>query len=213
MKPETRLARRVIGGLAILLAAAALAAAGRGFTKPYAPDAPDYRSKGAADAPVVIAEFSDFQCSACAAASKPLKQITTLFPGKVRVVFKHLPWDFHTLSKDAAVAAECAGRAGRFWEFHDAMFAKQYAWAGAKQAAEARKRFMEYAAELGVDRKAFAACLDDPAALAAIEADRKEAEAHWVRSTPTFFINGKRFVGALQLRTHGLNRIEDILKG
>ena len=67
---------------------------------------------------------------------------------------------------------------------------------------------MKYAALAGLDPKALAACMKDPATDAAIDADKKEAEDNWVGSTPTFFINGRRFVGGRQLSILGSQWIE-----
>lgn len=212
MLPESRSSRRFFVGAALILVSAAASLGLRGFAKPYVPDAPDYRQKGPADAPVVIVEFSDFQCAACRHAVEPLKRIQSMFPGKIRVVFKHYPWDFHRWAIPAAVAAECAGRQGAFWKFHDRIFSQQQVWAPLKDAVEFEKKVLSYAKDSGVNIPKFEECVANPNAAKTITKDLEEAKKHWVKSTPTFFINGRRFVGALQLRTHGLNRIEDILK-
>ena len=207
---DTRSRRRTLSGAILLAACVSSVLLLRGFSTPYAPSAPDYRTHGPADAPVQLAEFSDFQCPGCSASVEPLKRLQALYPGKIRFVFKHMPWPFHPSARKAAVAAECAGRTGgRFWDFHDALYARQAEWVKPEDGPSA---FLRYAGEFGLDKKAFAACLEDPTAVAAVDADVKEAKERWVRSTPTFFVNGARFVGNKQLRTLALNRIEDILK-
>lgn len=184
----------------------------RGKASPYIPDAPDYRQKGPADAPVVIAEYSDFQCPACQAAVEPLKQLQVLFPGKIRVVFKHFPWDFHPWARDAAIAADCAGINGAFWEFHDNLFGKQWIWVREKERKEVLNIFASFASASGIPENKFRECLKDPEIGERIDAEHKEAKDNWVGSTPTFLINGRRFVGSLQLRTLGHNHIENELK-
>ncbi|MFH2204321.1 MAG: thioredoxin domain-containing protein [Elusimicrobiota bacterium] len=214
MLPTTKSGRRLFAGAALLAATAALACAVRGKSTPYVPDAPAYRQKGPADAAVIIAEYSDFQCPACRVAAPTVgKFAQILFPGKVRIIFKHFPWDFHDWARDAAIAAECAGKGGDFWGFHDRLFARQHQWTVKTKKDEVRGVFFTFAKELKLDEAAFAACLDTPAVGEAVDAEFKEAKKRWVGSTPTFIINGRRFVGDLQLRTHGLNHIENILKG
>ena len=210
--PATRSGRSGAAALLVFAVTAGLAGGGRLLTPSFEPHAQDYRRQGPADAKVVIAEFSDFQCPSCAAAAPHVKSIRDLYPDKVAVVFMHNPWDFHPLSRTAAVAAECAGKAGRFWDFHDRLFAEQSAWEVQATTAAAREVFLGYAKAAGLDPAAFAACQGDPAVEALVAADLKEADGMWVRATPTFFIRGKRFVGSGQLRTLGLNRIEDLLK-
>ena len=209
---KTRSARSLASALIVLGTSAVLAGGPRLMTPQWAPDAPSYRKKGAANPVVVIAEFSDFQCPACGAAVPHLKSILELFPDKVGVVFKHKAWDFHPHARAAAVAAECAGKSGKFWEYHDKLFAAQPAWSVLESAGAAAAYFETTAAGLGVERAAFTACTADPAVLALVQADIKEGEEKWVNSTPTFVIGGRRFVGSNQLRTLGLNRIEDLIK-
>jgi len=209
MPPKTKTSRTLLAGAVLFLLATCLSAALRLSASVYQPQAPAYRWEGPPDAPVVIAEFSDFQCGGCRAAAEPLNQLKTLFSGKLRLVFKHSPWDFHQNARAAAVAAECAGRAGKFWAYHDALFAHQQDW-GAMEKPE--KLFAAYAKEAGIDEASFTACLRGPDAAAQVDKDMQEAKQRWVRATPTFFINGRRFVGIRQLRSSGFNFIERTLK-
>ena len=199
----------LLAGAALFLLAASLTAKLRLSASTYQPQAPEYRWAGPAGAPVVIAEFSDFECGGCKAAAEPLKQLKDMFSGKVRFVFKHFPWDFHKNARAAAVAAECAGLGGKFWAYHDALFARQQEWEAVEKP---EKLFLGYAKEAGLEEASFEACLRGPAAPAAIDEDIREAKDRWVRATPTFFINGRRFVGIRQLRSGGFNFIERALK-
>lgn len=113
------------------------------------------------------------------------------YPGKVRLVFKDFPLDFHPQARAAAEAARCAGVAGRFWEYHDLLFVAQPMFS--------RDDLLTYARRLDLDPAGFAACLDDGRFRAAVDRDLEEGRALGVRGTPTFFINGQRLVGAQPL--------------
>jgi len=212
MLPKSKGGRTLAAGGALLLATALLSFTLRGLTPAYSPSAPEYRVKGPADAPVVIAEFSSFRCPGCAAAQRPLQNVLNMFPGKIRLVFKNVAWETQKWAEQAAAGAECAGRAGDFWAFHDKLFDNMMDWAVSKNEEELKAKLLGYAKEAGAHEADFKDCIEGPAALAMVRAEREEAIDNWVRATPTFFINGKRFVGGLQLRTHGLNHIEDILQ-
>jgi protein-disulfide isomerase len=110
------------------------------------------------------------------------------FPGRVRLVFKDFPLDFHPGARPAAVAARCAGLAGRYWEYHDLLFVAQPAFA--------REDLLRYADRIGIERIAFTECLDGGRFHDAVEQDMSEGRALGVTGTPTFFINGRRLVGA-----------------
>jgi len=110
------------------------------------------------------------------------------FPGRVRLAFKDFPLNFHTSARPAARAARCAGAGGLFWPYHDLLFVAQPAFS--------REDLIGYAARLGIDREAFVGCLDGGQFRDAVEADVREGLAAGVRATPTFFINGRRLVGA-----------------
>jgi protein-disulfide isomerase len=184
--------------LVAALAVASALAAGRAH-KPFSPAAPEFRKRGPADAKIQIVEFSDFQCPACRVAEPPLRQIFTVYAGKVRFIFKHYPLRMHEWAKPAAVAAECAGRQGKFWEYHDRLYDKQDEWTNDK----AEDFLTGYAKDLKLDVPAWQACRQDPTATASYEADMKDGDNAWVGATPTFFINGRRFVGAKQLAELG----------
>jgi protein-disulfide isomerase len=177
------------------------------------PQAPAYRQKGPTDAKVVIWEYSDFQCPACRAGVAPLKQIEKMFAGKIRVIFKHYPLRMHVWARGAAAAAECAGQQGKFWDFHDLLFAEQPIWSqhDYKEVEKVKSKFKEYGKTVGLDVTALDACMNDAATAQTVTAEILDAQNAWINSTPTFFINGRRFVGAGQLRTLGLNHIENEL--
>lgn len=181
----------------------------RGRSKPYSPHAPTYRTQGPADAKVTIVEFSDFECPACRVAEAPMRAILKLYEGKVRLVFKHFPLEGrHRFARPAAIASECAGKQGKFWEFHHDLYDHQQAWPGEKF----EDRMSAYAKNAKLDEAAWRACRQDPSVSAAVTADYEDGLNAWVGSTPTFFINGKRFVGARQLSERGTPWVEKELK-
>jgi protein-disulfide isomerase len=176
--------------------------------KPFNPSAPDFRLKGAATAKVRIVEFSDFQCPACRVAEEPIKRLMQVYDGKVRFTFKHYPLRMHEWAKNGAYAAECAGQQGKFWEYHDRLYEKQESWTNEK----ADDILAGYASELKLDMPAWNACRTDAKTVATIAGDLKDGDDAWVSATPTFFIDGRRFVGAKQLSELGTLFIDRELK-
>jgi protein-disulfide isomerase len=110
------------------------------------------------------------------------------YEGKVRLVFKDMPLAMHTLARGADEAARRAGAAGKYWEYHDRLFAAQPEFE--------RADLVRYAGEVGLDRAAFARCLDAGTYAAAVSADVAYARARGVRSTPSFLINDWPLIGA-----------------
>jgi protein-disulfide isomerase len=141
--------------------------------------------RGAPMAPITIVEFSDFQCPYCGAAAPELERLIEQHEGKVKLVFKHFPLSSHSRAVPAALAAEAAGRQGRFWEMHDLLFANQRTLEDADLA--------RFAQTLGLDMDKFAADLASAEVKARIEADRAAGEKVNVEGTPSIFVNGRRF--------------------
>jgi protein-disulfide isomerase len=145
-------------------------------------------SKGPADAPVTIVEYSDFQCPFCARVEPTIDRIMADYKGRVRVVWRDFPLAFHENAATAALAAREARAQGRFWPMQKQLFANQ----GALDRAGLEKA----AAGLGLDPARLRAALDRPGALAELDAEVAAAARLGVRGTPTFFVNGRRVVGA-----------------
>jgi protein-disulfide isomerase len=145
-------------------------------------------SIGGKDAPVTIVEFSDFQCPFCRAAENSLKAVKDRYGDKVRLVYLDFPLGMHAHAMDAARAGRCAGEQGKFWQFHDAMFADQSKLTPADLKADAKN--------LGLDTKAFDACFDSNKYDAQIHKDMSQGTALGVTATPTFYINGRQVLGA-----------------
>ena len=144
--------------------------------------------KGPAGAPVTIVEFSDYQCPYCQLVQQSLTKVLQEYDGRVRLVFKDRPLSMHTLARPAHEAARCAGAAGKYWPYHDRLFAAQPAFR--------RADLLAYAGELGLDREEFARCLDERRFASEIDQDIQQAQALGINSTPTFLINGRIVIGA-----------------
>ena len=106
----------------------------------------------------------------------------------MRIVWKHLPLDMHKDAPLAHFASVAAQRQGKFWEFHDKLFANQ-----SKIKSEDLNR---YAREIGLDMKRFQDDLVSPEVKAIVDADIAEAKSLGVTGTPGFFVNGRYLSGA-----------------
>jgi protein-disulfide isomerase len=145
---------------------------------------------GAADAPVTIVEFTDFQCPFCRRAEDPLHQLLAS-SHNVRLLYRSYPLDFHEHAELAAEAALAAGDQGKFWPMHDLLFANQ----GELD----RGHFDQFARQLNLDVARFEADLDDGKFRAQVAADRALGQRYGVDGTPFFFINGRPISGARSL--------------
>lgn len=153
-------------------------------------------SLGPADAPITLVEFSDFQCPYCAVAAPEIAGLLKSAPTQVRLVFKNYPLDMHPQAPQAAAAAVAAGKQGKFWEMHDALFAHRNNLQRSGLLADAKA--------LGLDMTKFEADLDAPETKAVVDADTSLGDKLGVPGTPTVFINGARYngpVNAVALRT------------
>jgi protein-disulfide isomerase len=148
----------------------------------------DDRAKGPKDAPVVIVEFSDFQCPFCKRAQAVVDEVMKQYGDKLRLVYRDYPLPFHPQATPAAEAAHCAGDQGKYWEYNDHLMSVE----GTLQPDDLKKR----ATEIGLDMSAFQACMDGEKWDPVIKASAEEATALGVTGTPTFFINGRMIVGA-----------------
>ena len=144
---------------------------------------------GSSDAKVTIIEFSDFECPFCARVKSTIHKLKDQFKGKVKIVYRDFPLSFHSYAKLAAVAAECADDQGKFWEYHDKLYDNQ------KFLKE--EHLIKYAGELQLKVNEFKQCLKDESKMAEVEKDIRDGRQLGIKSTPTFFINGKMFSGVL----------------
>ena len=154
---------------------------------------PDDPAKGPLDAPIVLVEFSDFQCPFCQRATGTLAELVGRYEDQIRFVYKDYPLPSHAQAFKAAEAGNCAHDQGMFWEFHDKMFASQDALDV--------PALKSYASELGLDAASFSACLDEGRYTQRVQQDMQIGQRYGVSSTPTVFINGRPVMGAAPLET------------
>ena len=147
-----------------------------------------YPSIGPENAPIVIVEFSDFNCQYCGVfARTTFPVLISKYSKDIRFVYRHAPLG-PASSFEAAQASMCAYDQDYFWEYHDALFENQDRLGAGL--------YTEIAASLELDLPAFNACLENNDYMDLIEADLDFALTTGVRATPTFFINGLALVGA-----------------
>lgn len=148
---------------------------------------------GDPNAPVVIEEFSDFQCPYCrqfALQTMPLIIENYVETGKVYFVYRTLGDWLGPESQLAAEGAYCAGDQGKFWQYHDALFANQ------GKVSFSASNLLQMAEAMNLDMDAFASCVQDYTYREQVNQDLQEGLRAGVRGTPTFFINDKLLVGA-----------------
>jgi protein-disulfide isomerase len=149
---------------------------------------------GAANAPVTLVEFSDFQCPFCLRAVPTLKRIKEVYGDKVRLVWKDYPLtNIHPEAFKAAEAGNCAREQGKFWEYHDRLFDNQQALYP--------DSLKQYAVAVGLDAAKFNQCLDSSKYSGRVQAHVDLGSQLGVNSTPSVFINGRQVTGAQPFET------------
>jgi protein-disulfide isomerase len=139
---------------------------------------------GPADAKVTVVEFSDFECPYCSLAATAVNEVKAQYGDRVRFVFRQFPLSFHPAAHLAAQASLAANAQGKFWEFHDKLFANQKALG--------RADLEKYAEELGLDMDKFKKALDEGTYKATVDAELALGGDVYVDGTPTMFVNGVR---------------------
>ncbi len=148
----------------------------------------DDPSKGPKDAPVVLIEFSDFQCPFCKRARDTINKILTTYGDKVYYVFRDYPLSFHPQAKGAANAAQCAGDQGKYWEYNTALWVIQ--------GQQTPEKLTETATTLGLDAAKFKSCMDTNKYFSEIDKDQQEAMKAGISGSPAYSINGVFVSGA-----------------
>ena len=145
--------------------------------------------KGNPEASVVLVEYSDFQCPACAQFYPYVQEILAEYPDSVRFEYRHFPLiNIHPLAVPAARAAEAAAQQGKFWEMQDELFENQSVWS---KPANPNAYFNQYAEELGLDVETFKRQMGSAMIQDAIDASFEDARGQGFSGTPTFLLNGK----------------------
>lgn len=151
--------------------------------------------QGPRDAPITVASYSDFMCPFCRDLAMGLKNYLPITANQVKSVYKHFPLDkscnpslgstVHPGACDLALAGICAEESGRFWEFHDKVFARRWDRA-------TREDVLKIAASVGLEGGKLGACMDSAAAKGRLLRDVEEAARVGVGSTPTVLVNGRK---------------------
>lgn len=145
--------------------------------------------RGEPGAPLELVMFGDFQCPFCLGAQSVLRRVRERLGERLLFGFRHLPIpEKHPLAMLAAEASEAAAAQGKFWEFHDALYAIQPKLS--------RETMLEAAADLGLDVERMTAEIDAGTHRERIDRDLASAKASGATGTPTFFVNGVRHYGA-----------------
>ncbi len=148
--------------------------------------------KGGDKAPVTIVEFSDFHCPFCRQVVSTLAKLESQYGEKIKLAFRDFPIEgLHPGASKAHEAARCADEQGKFWAYHDKLFAGP--------ANSSPELFNRLAKEVGLEPVAFETCLSSGKHQAAIKKDIAEGQRLGVAGTPAFFINGRLLSGAQPL--------------
>jgi protein-disulfide isomerase len=143
---------------------------------------------GSKHARVTLVEFADYECPYCQKVASDLKKLQDEFGDKLAFVFKDYPLPMHSHAQKAAEAARCAGKQGKFWEYHDELFRSRQLDVD---------RLKADALALHLDDSQFGKCLDSGEESADVQRDREEGVKLGLSGTPSFFVNGHFYSGAL----------------
>src|SRR6185503_5743594 len=196
----------IAGLTAVVAVVAFIALSGGGSPSPLASVGPGVRQsshvRGLDTAPITIEEWADFQCPACgmfARATEPQVVTTYVSRGQVKIVYRHFAF-LGPESQWAAEASECADEEGKFWEFHDRLFASQ---AGENRGTFSKDNLKRIGEALGLS-PSFAACVDSGRHAQRVRDETQAGQRKDVRATPTLFVQAQKLEGAAtfdQLKT------------
>ena len=162
---------------------------------------------GSDSAPVEITVYSDFECPFCAAFASvqmPVVREQLIATGKLRLRFRDFPLSSHKYSRTAALAAQCAGEQGKFWEMHDQLFMR-HDWAQSDK--DPSDVFKGFASGLGIDMQKYQGCMDAQRYAGRVEASYEEGQARGVQGTPSLFVDGRHYEG--KANSDDLNQLVD----
>ena len=176
-------------------------------TGPVEVSADDDPVLGKDNAPVIIIEFSDFQCPFCRKFwTDTFEQLKTEYidTGKVKLIYRDFPLDsIHPMAQKSAEAAQCANEQEKYWEYHDKMYGEQNILDGGSIEGPVQSTvtytvndLKKWAKDLGLDSGKFDSCLDDGKYEDEVKNDFQDGAQAGVQGTPSFFINGKQLSGA-----------------
>lgn len=165
---------------------------------------------GKADSKVVLIEYGDFECPACAAYFPIVSRIKEDYKDRISFQFRHFPLvQIHANAMIASRAAEAAGKQNKFWEMHDLLYTNQDNWAKSQNASTI---FEDYATQLGLNVDQFKSDVAAQSTVDTINADVREGQKLNIDSTPSFVLNGQKLEN-LQPSYEGLSKaIDEALK-
>jgi protein-disulfide isomerase len=153
-------------------------------------NAKDDPSWGPADAKVTIVEFADFECPYCRQwYTTVYEKLYANYSSKVRFIYRDFPLSFHSNAKPAAIAANCAGAQGKYWDYFRLLYGDTRGLGGTM--------YQTYAQEIGLNTSAFNTCIANTKNANEIDLDMKDGERLGVNGVPAFYIN-KRYISGLQ---------------
>jgi predicted DsbA family dithiol-disulfide isomerase len=148
---------------------------------------------GSAKAAITVVEYADYECPYCQQVYPALQKLEKEYDGKLSVVFKDCPLPMHPHAKKAAEAANCAKEQGKFWEYNNTLFENP----GKLDTPQLK----DYSKALGLNTTEFDKCLDSGAETAKVEKATADAQSLGISGTPSFFINGHFYNGAMKYET------------
>lgn len=160
------------------------------FTRPPAPPKPvdqallindSVTSKGSSTPSATLVEFSDYQCPACSSFAPVVEDIINKYPDQLRFVYRHFPLDQHQFAYQAALAAEAAGKQGKYWPMHQLLFENQNDLKS--------ELFPEFAKKLNLNMDKFNSDFNSRGLKDKVERDRADGFRLGIDATPTFYLN------------------------
>ena len=152
-------------------------------------------NKGTAEARVTLIEFVDYECPHCRTAQALMRQVLDTYPRQVRLCFKHFPLSGHTNSRLAAEAATAAQKQGKFWPYNDKV------WANADNLTPAVLE--KIAKEVGLDVTQWRGDMNSDEVRGVVTQDKSDGVALGISSTPTIYINGRKYAGRHDIESIG----------
>jgi protein-disulfide isomerase/uncharacterized membrane protein len=152
-------------------------------------------SQGPKGAPIVVVSYSDFMCPFCRDLAAALKNYLPTTSEQIKVQYKHFPLDLscntsigqtmHPGACQLSLGGICAEQSGRFWEYHDKVFAQRWDRA-------TREDVLRIGASVGLEGAKLGSCMDAAATKGLLVRDIEEGSRVGVGSTPTIFVNGRK---------------------
>ena len=144
--------------------------------------------RGTANATGTVIVYTDFQCPFCSRLHATMLDVSKT--SDFRWIYRHFPLESHLYAAKAAEAAECGGEQGKFWEYSDGLFDSKFT-------IEGDSSLRQLAVAVGLERNAFERCLASGRFASRVAAHRADGIRRRMAGTPTFFVNGTRFEGAI----------------